>query len=298
MSTIDFSHLRLIAIFATVVETGSFAAAARKLLSSRSRISEQVAKLESDLGVRLLQRSTRQLKMTDEGEQVYEKARQLPEVLRAIESISTPEIPAGRVSITMNHDIAHKFFLPLMSSFQQAYPQVHLDLILDDACLDLINEQIDLAIRIGIPKDEALIARPMHEERLAIFASPDYLSHHGTPKTTKELSKHHWVLLNQQHSEDIRLFRQRDKSIEIKPSRWITCNSPLMVQQMVIQGLGIGALLPTTVSKEVEQERLIQLMPSLRSEPMIFSLVYPSRRQLPLRTRVVVDYLMSSDMFS
>jgi len=215
LSTIDFSHLRLIAIFATVVETGSFAAAARKLLSSRSRISEQVAKLEIDLGVRLLQRSTRQLKMTGEAEQVYAQARQLPEVLRAIESISMPAIPNGRVSVTMNHDIGHKYFLPLMSAFQQAHPQVHLDLVLDDARLDLINEQIDLAIRIGIPKDEALIARPMHEERLAIFASPDYLNEHGTPKTIKELSNHCWILLNQEHIADfIKLQRVLPSSLD------------------------------------------------------------------------------------
>lgn len=297
MSAIDFTHLRLLAIFATVVESGSFAAAARKLSSSRSRISEQISRLEDDIGVRLLQRSTRQLNITSEGRQVYEQARQLPDILSSVEAITTPLEPSGRVAITMNHDIAHKYVLPVLEDFQQQYPQVKLDLHLDDARLDLISEQIDLAIRIGVPRDESLIARVMHEERFSLFASPDFLHKYGRPKSINDSNRFPWVLLQQANYGNVQIMRQRDNTIEIKPQNYYRCNSPLMVQKMVVQGLGIGALLPTTVKQEIEDGKLVKVMPSLTSDPLVFSLVYPSRRQVPLRTRVVIDYLLAAKMF-
>jgi len=298
LSTINFSHLRLLAIFATVIETGSFAATARRLHSSRSRISEQVAQLEEILGIRLLQRSTRQLNITPEGQQVYEQARQLSGILQNVDAATISEVPQGRVAITMNHDIAHKYVLPVLAQFQQRYPQVQLDLILSDDKLDLISEQIDLGIRVGIPKDDSLIARLMHEEYFAIFANPKYLQQFGVPKTVKELEKYHWISLTQTSRNDVQQFRQKNKTIEIRPHSFYRCNSPLMVQQMIINGLGIGALLPTTVSAEIERGALIQLMPSLSSEALVFSLVYPSRHQVPLRTRVLIDYLLEAKIFN
>ncbi len=294
LSTIDFTHLRLLAIYATVVECGSFAAAARKVNSSRSRISEQIAQLESDLDVRLLQRSTRQLTITTEGQQVFEQARQLPEILQGVEAITTPSVPSGRVAITMNHDIGHKYVLPVLEDFQRQFPQIQLDLILDDARRDLIAEQIDLAIRIGIPRDESLIARMMHEERFALFSSPELLQKHGTPETLAAVEQLPWVMLDQPANPQL---NYNGKTFELKPEKAYRCNSPLMVQQMVMQGLGVGIMLPTTMSKEISSGRLVQIMPALTSEALVFALVYPSRRQLPLRTRTVIDYLLTADIF-
>lgn len=298
MISINYSHLRLLAIFSAVVEAGSFAAAARKLSSSRSRISEQVAQLEADLGVRLLQRSTRQLTITHEGQQVYDQARQLPDILQSVEAITTPSIPAGRVAITMNHDIAHKYVLPALGKFQTLYPQVQLDLVLDDSRLDLISEQIDLAIRIGIPKDDSLIARVMHEEQFALCASPEFLNRYGVPRSISDLEQLRWITLIQRNHQDIQYLRKNNKNIEIKMKEFTRCNSPLMVQQMVLAGLGISALLPSTVKEALDQGDLIKVMPSISSEPLVFSLVYPSRRQVPLRTRVLIDFLLEANMFS
>lgn len=297
MSTIDFSHLKLFAIFVSVVESRSFAAAARKLLSSRSRISEQVAKLEVDLGVRLLQRSTRQLRLTPEGQQVYEQVRHLPEIIKGVEATLTSAEPSGRVSITMTHDTAHKYLLASLPDFQEKYPKLQLDLILRDDKVDLINAQIDLAIRIGIPKDESLIARQLHEERLGIFASIRFLEKFGRPKKVSDLEQYPWILLDQIHHRDIQLLQHRGQTLTIKPKRFYRCNSPLMVQNAVSRGLGLGVLLPTMIRKEIEDGFLQPILPTVRSEPMIFSLVYPSRKQVPLRVRTVIDYLLSEDIF-
>lgn len=247
LSTMDFSHLRLLAIFATVVESGSFAAAARKLQSSRSRISEQVSALEESLDVRLLQRSTRQLTITTEGQRVYTHAKKLPDILQQVEAITTPEKPSGRVILTLTHDIAHKYLLPILADFQQSYPDVQLELILDDSALNLIGEKIDLAIRIGIPKDDSLIARVMHEECFSLFASPSYLAKAGNIENNEQLQAMQWVTLTHSLQSDQLHCRQNNELIELNVSHAYRCNSPLMQQQMVIQGLGIGMLLPSTV---------------------------------------------------
>lgn len=297
MSTIDFNQLKLLAIFSTVVETGSFAAAARKLHTSRSRVSEQVALLEQQLNSRLLQRSTRQLTLTTEGQLVYEQARQLPQTLDSVHASLTPSEPSGRVKLTLNHDIAHRFVLPKLAEFQQHYPKVHLDLILDDNKLDLIQQQIDLAIRIGLPKDDSVIARLLHQEPMAIFASPGYLQNTHTPKTLEQLADLHWLLLTQASQDPAMGLRQDSQYIQLRPKSYSSCNSPLMLQQMVLAGLGVGMMLPTTVKQEIQQGKLIQLMPGIETEALLFSLVYPSRRQLPKRTRVVIDYLLQAKLF-
>lgn len=293
----EFAHLRLLAIFATVVETQSFAAASRHLHSSRSRISEQVSQLETAIGVRLLQRSTRQLVLTREGKRVYEKAKLLPELLKTIESIVTTTEPQGRVVITMNHDFAHKFLLPALESFQTRYPLVSLDLRLDDDKSDLIANQIDLGIRIGLPKDDSLVGRILNEERFSIFASPEYLAKHGTPKTVKQLEKCRWILLRQY--DTAYNFRQHSKNetIHLQREDYYHCDSPLMMQKMVEAGLGVGALLPCMVRDEIANKSLVPLMSSLTTEPLIISLVYPSRINVPQRTRVLIDFLLEANLF-
>lgn len=293
MSTVNYSHLRLLAVFATVVETGSFAAAARNIGSSRSRVSEQVSQLENVLGIRLLQRSTRQLLVTREGAEIYDKARRLPDILGEVENTVTASEPAGRVALSMNHDFAHKFLLPLLPEFQSRYPKITLDLAIDDEVRDMIAQQIDLSIRIGLPNDSALVGRVLHEESLCVFASPLYEKKFGLPKTVKDAEKHRWIILPQISSQSVLLRSKRGrKGIEISPRDFYRCNSPLLMQKMILNGLGIGALLPSMVREEIKRHKLKEVLPSYNSEPLIFSLVYPSRKQVPQRTRVLIDFLL------
>lgn len=298
MSTINFSHLRLLAVYATVVEAKSFAAAARSLHTSRSRVSEQVSQLEQALGVRLLQRSTRKLLMTSEGTTVYEQARALPELLDSIEGIVQPVIPHGRVVITMNHDIAHKFVLPILQSFQSEFPEIQLDLALDDEVTDMIADRIDLGIRIGMPKDSSLIGRVMHEESFSIYASPAYLKKNGIPKSSAQLEHHQWILLPQLEYENVLRFHKKKALVEVRPTQYYRCNSPLMIQRMVEEGLGLGALLPCTVQQEEKKGKLVRVLPTLTTDPLVFSLVYPSRKNLPQRTKIVIDFLLATQLFS
>lgn len=298
MSTTGINQLRLLAIFAKVVETGSFAATARKLNTSRSRVSEQVASLESTLNIRLIQRSTRLLSITDEGKLVYEQAKKLAVILADIESDLYSPKPEGRVSITMPHHIAHLFISGVLKDFQQTYPDIELDLILDDHRLNLISDNVDLAIRVGVPKDESIIARVMHEEQVGLFASPDYLAEFGEISTVEDLQQCHWVLLGQSKKNSIQHMYYKSKVVDIVPEHFYFCNSPFMIKTMLMKGLGIGKLLPNIALKEIESGELIPVMPSLTGQTVAFSLIYPSRRHIPLRIKTTIDYLLAKKIFS
>lgn len=143
----DISKLKHFALFAKVIECGSFAEAARQLQTSRSRVSEQIFQLEQTLGVRLLHRSTRQLSVSDEGREVYEQAKMLPDILNNVLEVTSHDVPKGKVRITTSNDIAHSYLLPVLNDLSQRYPEIQIDLIISDEKLDLIRENIDLAIR-------------------------------------------------------------------------------------------------------------------------------------------------------
>ncbi len=300
MSTIKhgYDQLKLLAIYVTVVEQQSFAGAARKLSSSRSRVSEQVAKLEQMLGVRLLQRTTRQLNLTVEGEKIYQHALKLNEVIKDVEASVRTEEPSGRVAITLNHDIAHKFLLPKLSKFKKKYPLIELDLLLEDQAQDLVMEHIDLALRVGNPKDSSMIARPIHKDKFGLFASPEFLANNAKPASISELENVNWLVLSQLSSNNVLTVQMNNKPIELKLKKFQTCNSPFMIQQMVVAGLGISLLLPSTVREDIAKGRLVQILPEISSEAFQFSVMYPSRKQLPKRTEAVIDFLLEEDMFA
>ncbi|MGB1237928.1 MAG: LysR substrate-binding domain-containing protein [Pseudomonadales bacterium] len=297
MSTIDYRHLKLLAVFNAVAEAGSFAAAARNLGSSRSRVSEQLTQLEETLAVRLLQRSTRQLKLTREGERILQQARKLPAVLANVEALLSDERPAGKVKLTANHDIAHQFILPQLARMKAEFPEIELTLILDDRKLDLIDSGIDLAVRIGYAADNSMIARVMHRERAQLFASAEFIARHGAIKTLKALEQLPWITLLAQSGAGEKLYRG-ETQVAFETRESFSCNSPLMLQKMVLEGLGVGLLLPSTVRPQIERAELVPVLPSLAAKPVVFSLVYPSRRQVPARTRAVIDFLLRSQMFN
>lgn len=297
MSTVDINQLRLLAIFATVVESGSFAAASRKLNTSRSRVSEQISILETALEIRLLQRSTRALNITNEGRLVYEQAKKLRGILTDLESNLYSSKPKGRVSITMPHHIAHLFMPEVLQAFRGLYPEIELDLILDDHRLNLISDEVDLAIRVGVPKDESIIARIMHEEKVSLFASPEYLEKFGEITSLESLTKCRWVLLGKPSNNPTQHLFNTHGEVSIEPRYYSFCNSPFMIRNMLLKGLGVGKLLPSIASQEIKSGRLVSVMPSLTGQTVSFSLIYPSRMQIPLRIRTTIDYLLDKNIF-
>ena len=297
MSTIGVQHLKGLALFSSVVDEGSFAAAARLHNTSRSRMSEQITQLEADLGVRLLQRSTRKLSLTEEGRRVYAKASQLSRVLEETSEIASQQQPSGRVSITTTHDVGVAQLLPALASFRKLHKDVELDVILSDQRLDLIAEGIDLGLRVGLPRDDSLIGRVLYEDRFGLYASPDYLSRLGTPAKQGDLAAHRWICLSYVSPGGVNRLYQDEDMVTVQARHFEMCNSPLMTIRMAVAGMGIAQLFPSTVREEVATGQLVRLMPELAGSPMIFSLVYPSRKQMPKRTRALIDHLLKARLF-
>ncbi|MEJ6472746.1 LysR family transcriptional regulator [Pseudoalteromonas piscicida] len=298
MSTINLNALKLLAIFATVVDTGSFSQAARKLATSRSRVSEQISHLEEMLGVRLLQRSTRQLTLTREGRDILAQAHSLHAILDDIEVVLDNKDPHGMVSITMTHDIAHKFLLPKLAELTARYPKIQLNIIVDDDKRDIINDQIDLALRVGFPKDSSLVARQLHQERFKLYASPRLINQYGLPAGEAQLNQLPWLLLEQAKVTGMTQLYRDGIAVNLAPNQVHWCNSPMLLQQMAVAGLGVAQLLPSTVKQEVGRGELQMICPTLSSEQLVFSLVYPSRKQIPPRTRAVIDFLLEAELFN
>ncbi len=292
MSIENIHQLRALAIFAVVVESGSFAAAAKKLATSRSRTSETVANLEKQLGIRLLNRSTRTLSLTSEGKSVYQHAAQLQQVLENVEADTHQHSLSGNISLTCNYDIGVKKLVHYLAAFEALYPEISVELQLHDEPLDLIAEEIDLAIRVGIPKDSSLIGRSLFKEPMGLYASPAYLQKYGVPESAEVLSAHRWILLTQYSGRKSVELEAQGRRLKVTPEFVHLCNAPLMMQKMLVCGMGLGLLLPTTVTEEVACGELVPVLPEWHGGVLTFSLMYPSRKHLPLRTRCLVDYLI------
>jgi DNA-binding transcriptional LysR family regulator len=294
----DLHRLKLLAVFAFVVEAGSFAAAARHLHSSRARISENISQLESELGVRLLHRSTRQLTLTEEGRAVYDSARDLSGILEHVDYITSQSTPRGRVSLTTTYDIALNVLMPVLEGFQKKYPDVMLDLRLNDEKVDMIAAGIDVAIRVGIPRENGLIARPLGQSRFALYASAAYLDRYGMPQNVADLCQHRWVVLSLPTVHNGQPVFWQNEGKPILPTHYSVSSSPLVMQQMILAGFGIGGIFPMLMQKEIQQGLLRPVMPQLLGHASDFSLVYPSRKHMPLRTRCLIDYLLQAQFFN
>lgn len=289
--------LRNLAIFSTVVTEKTFAAAARKLEISPSRVSEAVSGLESYINFRLINRSTRQLSLTNEGKSVFKHANKLPGLLEeAYDEINHANL-SGKITLTCTHDLGVKILADCLASFERVCPDIRLELVLSDQPLDLISNEIDIAVRIGVPKDSSYIVRTLHTENLGVYASPEFLLHHGPINSLEELQVCNWVCLKQlMRGESIELTSNEARQvISIKNSHF--CDSPIMVQKMLCSGMGVGILLPSTIKHELNSGQLIPVLPNWVGPSMEFALYYPSRRNLPNRTRCLVEYILSANLF-
>ncbi len=138
----------------------------------------------------------------------------------------------------------------------------------------------------------------MYEEKFALFASPQFLKNYGKPTRVEELPNYHWIMLQQTSTANTLRLKHAGKTIEIKPENDYLCNSPYMTQKMVRNGLGISPLLPSTINDEICKGKLINIMPEISSDALVFALVYPSRKQIPTRTRAVIDFLLNANIFN
>ncbi|MBY5982164.1 LysR family transcriptional regulator [Ferrimonas balearica] len=290
----SLAQIRRLAIFATVVEQGSFSAAGRKLGLGRGKVSEQISALEQALSVRLLQRSTRQLSVTAEGQVLYRHCRDLlPQASQGLREVQDlgPE-PMGRLRLTTTSDVAQQVLSPFLSRFCQQYPGIQLDLQLADAVLNLVEEDIDIAIRIGTPVDSSMVGIELGALPMGLYAATSYLAQWGVPESLPDLSAHRGVQMTRMPNLST-LMLSNDEGVSQPAGLPVfhRTDTPAGNATLVEQGLGIGLLPHFTLNQAVSEGRVRPVLPEWQYRQLAITLLFPSRAQLPRRSRLFIDAL-------
>ena len=283
-----------LATFAKVVEQGSFARAADRLSVSTSAVSRQVAELEAHLDVRLLNRTTRRLSLTEAGQAFYERCVQLLADLEETESSvrSTAVEPKGTLRVTCGVTFGERYLAPAIAEFAGLHPQVSFDVDLSDRVVDLVEEGFDLAIRIGPVGNQALVSRRIGSTQFVCCASPAYLARHPAPVTPADLEQHACLGYTYAAVTSAWTFESRDgtrHTPRIVPRHRL--NNGRMLAELAAAGLGIVLEPDFIVAPEVRSGRLQRLLTDYQPPRSLIAAVYPSRRHLSAKVRSFVDFL-------
>ena len=280
-------RLTLWQTYVRVIETGSFSAVARELGTSQPRVSKQIAALESQLGVRLIRRSTRKLSMTEEGERLYVEARRIVEAVSEVESqLKGAGEPQGTLRIACPPVFAQLKLLPLAASFMQQYPQLTLEFSVHDRFVDLVEDGIDVAVRIGELADTGLHARRIGTARRICVASPRYLKGYGTPKTPADLRAHNCILYTLLATGVTWPF----DGMPVKVSGRVRGNSPEVVTTMAQSGLGIAMAPHFLFADALAAGDLREILEDWPIPGLPIHALYLARRYVPARIRLFVEY--------
>lgn len=285
--------LALFQTFVRVVEAGSFTAVATERNTSQPTISRQVATLEEHLGCLLFQRTTRSLTMTDDGRVFYEHARRTIEAATEAESVvgRRKGKPSGKLRIAASVVFGRLHVIPRLRRFMVRYPEIEIDLLMNDGFSDLVEEGIDLSIRVGLITDSSLIARRIGTTRRAVVATPEYLSTKGLPKTPEDLRNHDCIVYSRLATGENWSFTRPAGPFTVPISGRFHVNNTEGVRAAILEGLGIGYVpIWHFIDGEIETGRLIVLLREFEPPPQPISAVYSSRRFLPLKVRTAIDF--------
>ncbi len=290
-------NYRAMAIFVQVVDCGSFSAAAEKLGITKSAVSQQVSQLEETLGTRLLHRTTRQLNLTEAGGIYLQGCRQMIEAAEEanLKLGQYSKEPSGTLKISCSHDFAADHLVPLLGPFLEKHPKLSLEIDGSDEVINLVEEQVDLAIRIGHLDESGWVARKIADIQEVIVAAPDYLERHGAPQEPSEMASHYWVAFTRKsHPYQLRLQGPTGEQHKVRLYGKARSNSAPSVREMIKAGMGLGQLLQLNVIKEMQNGELVQILSEYRSEAVGIYAIYPQRTFLPLKVRAVIDYLIEN----
>ncbi len=282
-------------LFARVADLGSFSRAAERLGLPKSTVSRRVSALESQLGERLLLRTTRKLTVTDFGQAVLEHARHVVEDVEAASLLaqSRQAEPSGRLRVTMPGDLANVLLAPMLAEFVLRHPLITLEADLSARFVDLIGENFDVAIRMGDLRDDAsLAARRVADFQTGLYASPAYLRKHGAPPEPEALMEHDGLQILSRSGDPMPwvLHRGGERWQGIPPSRAIA-NSPELLMRMALKGAGISILNDHFALPHVKRRELVRVLPAWRPPAVSAWAVFPGRRLMPARTRVFLEAL-------
>ena len=281
--------------FAEVAERRSFAKAAVHLGMSRSTLSETVRAMEEELGVRLLNRTTRSVSPTQAGERLLARLRPLiDDFASALDSVNAfRDTPAGLLRLTIPPPAARSLLVPLMGKFMAEHPAIDLEISVDGTLTDIVRERYDAGFRVGELLDRDMVAlRIIDQSRFHVVASPDYLARHPAPRVPEDLQVHDCVRIRFPSGALQRWeFERAGKRLEVAVSGRLTVNDPDLCLQAAVDGVGIVYTLSDYADDLLAEGRLVSLLDDWMPKFSGFYLYYPTRRQLPATLQAFVDFL-------
>ncbi len=283
------------AIFCEVVEANGFAAAAASTGHSASHVSKAVARLEARMGVRLLNRTTRRLSLTDVGRTYYDQARQIVDDARTVRDriMNIGEKPVGLLRVSAPVSFSQTHINRWLPEFMLAYPDLRIDIEISDRMVDIVAEGFDVVIRASRLDDTSLIARKLTTTRLMTVAAPDYLRRRGTPVTPHELSGHTLIDFSYRKmsgSWEYRGPKGRSLTVAITPT--LVCNSAETELAAAVAGAGITRLPSMACEAELKSGELVPILTDFEEPPIGVYALYPSRAHLAPKVRAFVDFLV------
>jgi DNA-binding transcriptional LysR family regulator len=278
-------------VFVRVIAAGSMSTAARDLGLSPAVVSKRIKRLEDKLGTRLLQRTTRQISLTEAGQGFHERVLTVLGGLEEAEAFASGRSSEvnGTLKISAPTSFGRMHVAPHLKPFMQAHPDLEIHLVLSDEFTDIVGGGFDLAIRIAELNDSSLVARKLAPVRRVLCASPDYLAEHGEPVTLEDLKRHRCLPA---HNHEAWRLEGPTGAVTLRPEGMLTTNSSEVIREAVIAGLGIALRSTWDIGAELKSGKLVQVLPAYESSRNVaLSAVYPSRQFLPAKVRLFIDYV-------
>ena len=282
-------------VFVQVVENGSFSRAAKQLSMANSAVSRVVKRLEEKLGVNLINRTTRQLRLTEEGLQYFRRVQKILQDMAAAEAeiLAVHEVPQGILRVDSAMPMVLHLLVPLAAKFNERYPHIQLSLVSSEGYVNLIERKVDIALRAGELDDSGLHARHLFDSHFRVIASPDYLAKYGTPQSTEALANHQCLGFTEPSSLNTwTVLDAQGNPYKISPH--FTANSGEILRSLCLSGCGIACLSDFLVDNDIAEGKLIPLLTEQTSNKTLpFNAVYYSDKAVNLRLRVFLDFLVA-----
>jgi DNA-binding transcriptional LysR family regulator len=282
--------------FIAVVDSGGFSAAARRTGMAQSSVSKAVNALERRLGVMLLNRSTRSVTLTDDGQRYYQRTKPLVEELDSadLELSSKTMTVAGQIRIAVAATFGRLHILPLIPPLLAMYPQLKIDLVLADAVRDMVDDRIDLAIRVGAVSELDAVARRVSTSTMVCAGARAYFDRHGVPKVPADLIHHNCLVYGDTHDAAAWSFVGSEGKFSVAVSGNLSSNSVETIRTGVLAGVGIGLFTRLSLAEGLGHPDIVTVLAEFLQESVDVSLIWPSRRLVSSRVRCVTDYFAAA----
>lgn len=281
-------------LFVKIVQAGNLSAAARTLNASPAAMSRALSALESRLGVRLVTRTSRSFQLTEEGNQFYERCQKIVADIAVAEAEASARTGTvqGTLHVGAPSEIGRRLIAPLIGQFASKFPEVEVRLVLSDAGLDVIDDGLDVALRIGLPNDNTVMARKILMAKRIVCASPTYFKRHGVPSHPEELKRHNCIrLMRGKRVMDSWVFQEDGQRFEVKVDGTLTTSSGEVVHDWVRAGRGLALKANWDLGPELRDGVIVQCLERFWADPIDLFAITANRLHQPHRTRIFLEFI-------